>query len=382
MKKKIDVINGLRGFAILAVIYEHLFSKVTDHGWFGINIAGYEVFPFSFLSNGWAGVNLFFILSGFVLYLPYAGGSRDMSSWGDALSFYKRRGRRLLPLYFISVLFMMFFLYGAAVTESVNTFLKNLFLMSTATFIFTKEMWLPKYNALLWSMGIEIWFSVLFPLVVVLARRVGVSRLFIAVSALGLAVRVAGVYYNGLFEIESFYQGVLKDSLPARLDDFVLGMMLCERYLNGRAASPKAPALAFLSGLVVLTAGFNAWDYWLLGMAPWTVIPFTNNVFHLGFYLIISSLLAMDKGAIRRLFSNRPMQVTGMMCYSLYVWHMQAKFAVISTKQDLFHILTYLAFVFAFSALTYRYIEFGGKETGELFLIRPRKSATSLQPSL
>ncbi len=63
-------INGLRGIAILAVVWHHLsFALVPTppHLW------GMPTEPV--LWNGWMGVNLFFILSGFVLYLPYAMGT-------------------------------------------------------------------------------------------------------------------------------------------------------------------------------------------------------------------------------------------------------------------------------------------------------------------
>jgi peptidoglycan/LPS O-acetylase OafA/YrhL len=52
-------------------------------------------------------VNLFFILSGFVLFLPYAAGQRVMASWADVRHFYGRRFLRLMPLYYFAAVVIL-----------------------------------------------------------------------------------------------------------------------------------------------------------------------------------------------------------------------------------------------------------------------------------
>src|ERR1700689_3768513 len=97
VRPKLEVINGLRGFAILAVIWHHLFGLYFKPG----SSVALEIARGggSFLSYGWIGVPLFFVLSGFVLYLPYAEGGAKLATGADALNFYRRRAERLLPLY-------------------------------------------------------------------------------------------------------------------------------------------------------------------------------------------------------------------------------------------------------------------------------------------
>jgi peptidoglycan/LPS O-acetylase OafA/YrhL len=107
--KKIGVINGLRGLAIIAVIYQHLLARFTPHGWHAFEIGSFNLSLYSFLSNGWLGVNLFFFLSGFVLYLPYSAGQRTMGSMVDVWSFYKHRWVRLMPLYYLNLLIALVF---------------------------------------------------------------------------------------------------------------------------------------------------------------------------------------------------------------------------------------------------------------------------------
>src|ERR1019366_5166991 len=97
--KRLAVINGLRGYAILGVIYFHLIGVFFNRpGWFTFSIGNLPVFPLTYLGHGWLGVDLFFILSGFVLYLPYANGSRELKTKDHLWTFYKNRASRLLPL--------------------------------------------------------------------------------------------------------------------------------------------------------------------------------------------------------------------------------------------------------------------------------------------
>ena len=107
---KLGVINGLRGFAILAVIYHHVFSRFTGPGFGSFELAGITFLPLTHLANGWLGVNLFFILSGFVLSYPYFLQNRDFASAEEIKRYYIHRAKRLLPLYYFSIFFCAIFI--------------------------------------------------------------------------------------------------------------------------------------------------------------------------------------------------------------------------------------------------------------------------------
>ncbi len=186
MDKKIGVINGLRGYAILAVIYHHLFNGLTRPGWHAVTLGKIVVLPFSFLSNGWLGVNLFFIVSGFVLFLPYSRGVRSFHGKPDFYSFYLKRAGRLLPLYYLSVLFFTIYLVRE---HDIRNLVSSLFLMLSVTFNFTEATFFPRCNWVLWALGIMIWFSFIFPFIVILSNKIGIVRTFIFSLALSLAIR-------------------------------------------------------------------------------------------------------------------------------------------------------------------------------------------------
>lgn len=353
--RKIAAINALRGVAILGVMYQHLFWKNTYPGFHHVELSGLHIFPLTFLSNGWAGVNLFFILSGFVLFLPYADGRRRMSSRTDFADFYRRRALRLLPLYYAAV--AISFAVWSHFNGSDPDLWKNLSLLLTATFNFTKETWGPKYNVVLWSIGLEIWFSLLFPFLIIAARRVGVKRLFIYAALIAVVVRLLGTG-NAYFEVGSPYHNPLKDSLPGRIDDFVLGMLLCEAYVKRfREAPARSPLLWLLAGTAIVWVGCSLWDHTLLGLLGKAYLPFASNVFHAGLALIITGALSLGPGLSRMLLTNRPLQMIGVMSYSIYLWHYIAIRLLLSPGYSYIDLSIYLMAVFSFSALTYTFIE-------------------------
>ncbi len=363
--KRLAVINGLRGYAILGVIYYHLIGVFFNRpGWDTFSIGNFPIFPLSYLGHGWLGVDLFFILSGFVLYLPYANGSRELKNGSNVWSFYKNRASRLLPLYYISLIIGIFF-----IVHDINvhewSFWKNMILMFTATFNFTKETFIPSYNYVLWSLGIEVLFSLVFPLLIFAIIKKGIVKFCVFVFYMSFIIRIASCFYPDY--IVAPHLNMIKDSLFGRLDDFVTGMLVCHLFLINWKQNwfEKHSLLLFLFSLFVITLGCYFSDYVFLGYISSYYEPLINTTFQIGFGFLALSLLHMGKNAIRFLFTNKFIQLCGMMCYSLYLWHGNMRMVFIADYTPL-RIITYLAFLSLMSFLTYRYIEFGNKKLEDI----------------
>src|SRR5689334_7769095 len=97
----IPSLDGLRALAILLVIWCHV-----DVQGFVSHMLGPGILR-SVAAFGFSGVFLFFILSGFLLFLPYARSLLGHAPWPSVKQFYQRRALRILPVYFValSVLF-------------------------------------------------------------------------------------------------------------------------------------------------------------------------------------------------------------------------------------------------------------------------------------
>src|SRR5581483_10618452 len=221
---RLEPVNGLRGIAILAVVYFHVICGM----W---RAAAVPTWLSPLVTGGWTGVNLFFILSGFVLFLPYAAGLRSMAAPRDRLAFYRRRFFRLLPV--LSVAF----------TLSPHGFA-------------------PSFNPALWSIGVEIGFSAAFPLLVLAAGRYGLARVLAAALALALALRLVGIARFPALQGATFNS----DMLLCRIDEFVIGMMLARLYVAGRL--PRRPGLGAGLGAVLVVLAWSGFDRVLRGGLP------------------------------------------------------------------------------------------------------------------
>jgi peptidoglycan/LPS O-acetylase OafA/YrhL len=364
---KIGALNGLRGIAIAMVVLFHLFIPYSGRiplrpG----EIDGDGLFA-AFVNDLWLGVNIFFVLSGFVLYLPYRTGRRAMGGPASFPAFYLHRAQRLLPLYYVVVLVTMT-LHSKALYGSRDWYLELGALLSTL-FIFSAHGFEPPSNVVLWSVSVDIWFSVLFPVFVLLVQRWKTPKVvfgtIIACAAfayIGHAIPIARVGYFWPFTTGLFgccYQ-------------FLLGMMVCDLYvkvienpvLRAKHSHLLLPGVAIIVGALYLMHHAAFVESRTLGTFG----------FSIGFAFVLLSILS-GVNPLRRVLEIWPLQVLGCMCYSIYAWHGIIMNEMIppstSSLGDTLRLLApFLAVMLALSILSYRYIEFGRERNWKaLFLI-------------
>jgi peptidoglycan/LPS O-acetylase OafA/YrhL len=364
--EKVGVINGLRGFAILSVVYYHLFSGITGPGYRSFQFLGMTILPFTFFANGWFGVNMFFILSGFVLSYPYFSGKRRFQSRNDIIWFYRHRGKRLLPLYYFVTIFGLVFLVSPFPVEHI---LKNIIIYGAVLFNFTSSMWFPKGNWVLWSLGIEVWFSVVFPFVILGIYKFGMKKVLCFSLIIAFFVRCIG--NTELFSIGNPYLNPVRDSLAGRFDEFVWGIFLCHLYVNKIEFMRKiSNRMSLIISILFIIAACFLWDYVRLSKISIMIVPFINNILDIGLFLLIFSLLAMEKNFLRKIFENYFLQMLGVMCYSIYVWHGIAMTNLLHDYRAV-NLASYAFFLMGISLLSYRYIEFGHvSDVRKLFLLK------------
>jgi len=356
----IPIINGLRGLAILAVLLEHVTSGVRPSigpfiPWTSISLA-------PLIWNGWTGVNLFFILSGFVLFFPYVNGRRTLTCWRDARIYYWRRFLRLMPLYWAAILLELV-MAPKSLTETA-WLVSGLFSLSPSGSRF--------WNWPLWSIGVEILFSIALPILVLAWQRLGAWRLVLTVLLVALTVRSAGyLFFAPTNDIATSY---VVNSIIARLDEFVLGMLVAKLYFSRMITIPSAFLIS--TGLVLVLAAWIGND--LVRQDVWIPVMRApiNNVLDLGFTLTLAGALA-SASRLSGLLSWPPLQILGMMCYSIYIWHVPILRALFSPSRvdDVAYVMGsvgYLLIVLLLAAISYRFIEFFGvREWRPLFLLKP-----------
>ncbi len=339
MTARLTAVDVLRGCAILLVVQHHLFGGFT-------RLPTYMAHPWLFAvpANGYYGVNLFFVLSGFVLFLPSVRADRRVLVWNDVARFYRRRAWRLFPLYYASV--VVAFLLATGWTWPSGRLWWTLGLVVSFLFQFSRWQFFPSFNPVLWSLAVEVSFSVLVPFLAVLCLRIGIWRVVPAAVASAAAVRALGVALGVSLP--------MTDGVLGRLDDFVVGMAAAWTYARG--TPPRRPFAWLVFAIVTLQLGCMLADVWRVGgqtFARVVCIP----------VLLDAGMFALLRGALALSWTSRwrPLEAVGRMSYSLYLWHVVIRDQMFAVwGREPLRGARYLLVLFAVSAATYRWIERAG----------------------
>lgn len=285
-------INGIRAWAVVAVLLFHF------------KVPGF--------SAGFIGVDIFFVISGFLMTgIILRGLERgNFSLW----QFYMARARRIVPalMLLLAVLLVLgwFWLptpdYQTLGTQSAYSlaFLSNIHYWRAAGYFDTAahEKWLLHT----WSLGIEMQFYLLYPVFATLVWKIkpGVKTFAWGLLALFAASLVLSVVASSRKPVAAFYL------LPTRGWELAMGGLVyllsrrSDTWLQGRQQ------LLYWAGLLLWLAGFVLIDTSLPWPSGWALLPV------LGTALII---LAQTESAL--LLSNPLAQWLGNISYSLYLWH-------------------------------------------------------------
>ena len=337
-------IDGLRAIAVLAVIAYHL-----DESW---------------LPGGFAGVDVFFAISGFVVAASVHAWNRG--GFAAFLGyFYARRMQRIAPalvacLLLTSLASTLFipaaWLSNANERTGLYAFfgLSNWFLANHRENYFSPTTEFNPYTHT-WSLGVEEQFYLLFPLLFFAWTRGGRWRgVSLALFALALAGSLAWAFRLARLDpTAGFYL------IQSRLWELASGVLLYQLLVRfartgapphcgrGRLASAGAwIALALLAtGLVVSTPGSFPW--------PGALLPVLGTLGLIGF------LHARPPGLLAGVLGSRPMTAIGRMSYSLYLWHWPV-FVLLRWTSGLDSANTRFAGVaatFGFAAVSYLWVE-------------------------
>jgi peptidoglycan/LPS O-acetylase OafA/YrhL len=346
MGKRVTELDGVRGLAIALVLVWHygVCQLKAPPGSVGESIL-------RLLSMTWSGVDLFFVLSGFLIVgilLDVKGSPTYFKT------FYLRRACRILPLY---VLLLATFVYlPRAGVENPWLFEGTIPLWSYATFTQNLQMLGglgPNWVAVTWSLAIEEQFYILIPMVVAALPRRRLCGLFVALIVLSPVLRwvIGGL---GAFVLPfARADSILLGGLLAAVIRNPEGLGRLERY---RGASKVAAAL--------LGCGF-------------VVLSFTSN--HIGgvlnhlclalFYGTLVVVVLVDTECLfSRVMRSRVLVWLGLRSYAIYLLHQGlsglvhqrlngSPFPFIDGPRGLAVTLLALAATFAVAELSFRFFE-------------------------
>lgn len=300
----IPEIDGLRFIAIVSVVLYHLSGflnvKFLNQN---ANSSNYS-FLNNLLSHGHLGVPLFFVISGFILGMPFAKAHLTKGNPVNLKKYFLRRLSRLEPPY---ILVMTILLFGAvyvaksiSLYDGIESYLSSIFY--SHNFIFGTS---PKLNAVAWSLEIEIQFYIFAPLMAYIfsVRSLSIRRLSIFLIA------ILFIFINHFnFSPFSFV------SLVNYFQYFLVGFLLVDLYVSDSTLLPKTK-FDYLIGLFffLIIWLFDDGDFKSnLQKFTWELIQLIS-IFFLYYYILFHKIFSF--------LSFKLITNIGGMCYSIYLLH-------------------------------------------------------------
>jgi peptidoglycan/LPS O-acetylase OafA/YrhL len=307
--ERLDVLDGLRGLAIALVVWYHAWL-VSGQGITGLNFVA---------EAGFLGVDLFFFISGFCIYFPYARAQREGRAGPTVQRFFTRRAVKILPSYLLAlavfaIVYHARFASPAEAAVQIASHLAFVHTLSPLTF--------GAISGPLWTIGVEVQFYLLFPLICPLFRKS-------PIVAYGALVGFAETYRVVVGQAGLGSTFLYINQLPAYLDVFGSGMFAAYILTTvGRPATATSRRLYTLGSLAAFALA-------LAGLAEVAAISRNTdinaaydwvNALRIAIGPLCIALALSTSFAVRRwraILTTRAFIFLSMISYNLYLWNLE-----------------------------------------------------------
>ena len=353
---RIAPVDGLRAVAVLGVVWAHVWlfcgNQVLSLGKIGsINLDFNRA-----ISMIGTGVDLFFVISGFCMYLMYASKETQFT-WSNYAKFLKNRWLRIAPAFYVSALVCAigYFFVGKPFPW--------LDLLSDVSFT---HIWFPNTGSLappFWSLATEWHFYLFLPLFIWSAAHWGFWPV-IAMAILGSMGCRTLVYTS-----PAAFAAIWTPQIPVRLVEFAWGMCIAWLYTR-KIMPPKilcaekgfliAFGIAYIGRLLMISEVVK-----LAGSFGYLCNIVSEPVLTLGYSLMLWNVV-LSSSIFQQWLSHPLVQAIGRWSYSLYLWHWWPcvwisqltikQFGATPLTQHVALVLSLIVMI-PFSYLSYRWLE-------------------------
>jgi peptidoglycan/LPS O-acetylase OafA/YrhL len=313
---RIPELDGLRGVAIILVIVYHYFyhDPGPNHHPVGL-LANIYAYSERYFGLGWSGVDLFFVLSGFLI----GGILLDVrNSPRYFRTFYLRRLHRIVPAYYAWIgLFLVAMIFASHILSVKQLMALILFLQNFRPWYFhpIAESWFVPA----WSLAVEEQFYLVAPLLI---WKLSERRLYKLLSGVILLAPVLRVWVHYHFPSPPGQMGLAYTLMPCRADALAIGILtaLLWRHLDFRAWLDDHGNLslystaAFFAVFALIGPRYHSSESLLMQSVGFTWIALLCA-------MILILILSRPSGLITKIMRLRWLREIGLVSYCLYLIH-------------------------------------------------------------
>jgi peptidoglycan/LPS O-acetylase OafA/YrhL len=336
----VPALDGVRALAIAIVVAFHAF------GWPG---------------QGTLGVDLFFVLSGFLITTRLLE-EHQATGKVSIRRFYGRRARRLLPA--LLVLLTPFLLLAAIAAASTLSLRSPLFVGLASALTYTSNIVVaadvsavPAGMVHLWSLAAEEQFYIIWPLLLVVLVRTGGVRL--VARALATVLIIVIIYRLQLLargaSIQRLYFGP-----DTHADSLLVGCALGCYFVGRRRPFVLMSSARSREALIAVTLGLIVAATFLLDLVPQR-LAYETQLLPTAFALLAALFIACTvsgRTVVARGLSARPVVFLGQISYSLYLWHLPVLVAFAGVDREAgWRTVAAVTTAVALAACSWRFIE-------------------------
>ncbi len=342
-RRQLPALDGLRGFAILIVlVYHYLILLPTTNPW----LAGFVI---AVASKGYVGVDLFFVLSGFLI----TGILYDSKGQNHYFrNFYARRFLRIFPLYYLVLAGVALFLVGIklGLPHIWHKYPKFPGLLAAMPWLWT---YTTNFGMVLgaktsacghfWTLAVEEQFYTIWPLVIFFINRRNAIRISATLIFGALLIRLCITHLDW---------GQMANYIltPSRMDALAIGALVALLIRSPGCSIDmlaKAARWIFPLALIPFAAFLIILPLTRLHLVPWATLPpnatiynmaimgttgfhymgWKRDLFYSDFAVMFAALLILAlsptawRGLPNRLFCWKPLRILGGYSYGIYVFH-------------------------------------------------------------
>jgi peptidoglycan/LPS O-acetylase OafA/YrhL len=348
-KPSLNALTGLRFLAAMGVVFFHFSQPILQ---------GRSYILFNLAGSGYIAVDLFYLLSGFILAYSYL--SPEGKLLGSRRNFYVSRFARIYPAYFLA------FILAAPSDISTSLHVNHLatavakLAISAGSVLTLQQAWTPwtawDWNYPAWSVSVEVFFYLLFPWLAIRLARVKqtsalpLAGLFWLLGLVAPFVLWALKGATGQPSKADHLQMAIEFTPIFRLPEFAIGILLGRAYVLGRFRR--------LNGSLLATTAFVS-IFAVLAFCPKLPHPLLANGLLAPLFALLIVSLAQAKGPIAWFLALPFMVTLGEASYGIYI--LQIPLALLINRPPPYHsirvLFIYCALLVVCSVVSWRFVE-------------------------